>query len=196
MKNKVEIQKEIDLLQEQMDGLKTRRDMLHSDRENILAGKKEKAQLISEALLDGRDASRESTSLEQDKAKLTALDNALGLAESRLSGFSQKRTDLQKALVHLEFDRLADETDRLLLACISKFQAAVDANQVLGEKVGELAQLAATGLDSTDELDRLNITRNLHQFFDKAGVDIVNRIKTMETSGSAQFLESRRKKTG
>lgn len=195
MKNKIEIQKEINDLQKQKDGLTSRRDMLRADRENILAGKEEKARLVSEALLDGLDASQESTALEHDKAKLTALDDALDLAESRLSEFSQKHTNLQKALVHLDFDRLADETDRLLLACISKFQAAVDANQVLGEKIGELAQLAATGLNDTDELDRLNLTRNLHQFFDKAGVDIVNRIKTLETSGAAQWLELHRKKS-
>lgn len=195
MKNKIEIQKEIDNLQKQIDGLTTRRDVLRADRRNILAGKEEKARLVSEALLDGREALQESTTLEHDKAKLTALDDALGLAESRLSEFSLKRTDLQKELVQVDFDCLADEADGLLQAVTLKFQAAVDANKVLGEKIGELAQLGPAGPRSTDELDRLNLTRNLHQFFDKASVEIVNRLETMGTSGQARWLEAHRKKS-
>jgi hypothetical protein len=195
MKSKIEIQKEIDNLQKQIGDLSTRRDVLRADRENILAGKEEKARLVSESLLAGRDASQEKTALESDKVSLTALDDALALAESRLSEFSQKRTDLQRALVNVEFDRLTDEADVLLLAAIAQFQGAVDANKALREKIAELAQIAPAAGQSIDFNDHLKLVRDLNQYFDETSISIVNKLARMEMYHPARLLELRQKKS-
>lgn len=194
MKNKIEIQKEIDDLLKQIGSLTTRRSALRIERGKILAGEDEKIRRISESLLNGSDVEKESTALERDKGQLTALNNAIDLAEARLSELSVKSTNLKRDLAMVDFERLADDADELALACIPIFQAAVDANNALREKFAELAQVAPAAGQNVNS-DRLKTANDLNLFFGDVSTKIKYNLTRIETEYSAQMKVLRQKKS-
>jgi hypothetical protein len=193
MTEKEDIQAEIDSLQGDIDDLAAQRDVLQADKDNILAGLEGKALLVSEALLADSDASALSADLEADKVKLTDDDAALALAESRLVDYSDTFKKLQRALAHVDYVSLVDETNAFLIDCMSHFQDAIDAHQALASKLVELAQIVSAGEDGADEYSYRNLLIQWNIFFAETSVIVKNRLDTMERSYPTKLAAIRSK---
>lgn len=194
-KTKTDIQKELDALQRKYNDLKARRASLRDERDKITAGIEERNRLIGEALLEGRDASKESDALSRDKAKLDGLDEALAQAESRLKVLEGERDDTSRALARVDFDRMGAEVETMLAKGIDRLKAAVEDMDAISEKFGEMFQIqSAAGMNITQDDHWRLVERIFKYLLDDQSLPLRAKLKNIEESYPAVLARVRSKK--
>lgn len=193
MKSKNEIQKEIDNLQQQTKDLTARREALRAERNEVAASIDAQAKAIGAALLDDLDTTKESDTLARDRAKLEGLDEAITQADTRLADLKRQREDAVRAFALVDFSRLADEADALLVTSVDKLCAAATELNALKAKFDELHQISgATGVN-IDYHDHLRAVERLSRFL-REGLEA--KLKATEEQGAANALAEARAKKG
>lgn len=194
-KTKTDIQKDFDSLQRKYNDLKARRTSLRDERDKITAGIEERNRLIGEALLEGRDASKESDALARDKAKLDGLDEALAQAESRLKVLEGERDDTSRALARVDFDRMGAEVETMLAKGIDRLKAAVEDMDAISEKFGEMFQIqSAAGMNITQDDHWRLVERIFKYLLDDQSLPLRAKLKNIEESYPAVLARVRSKK--
>lgn len=192
MKSKAEIQKDLDDLLRQTVQLTKRRVALAAERKELSEAISQKTQGLGEALLDNRDIAKESDALAHDRVKLEGIDAAISQATQKLQTLDRQQVATRQSYAMVDFDRLTNEADNLLVSSVDKLRAATEELAALELKFGELHAISSDAGQNIDFHDHLRAVRNLSRFLHE-GLEV--RLKATEEQGAANaILEARAKK--
>lgn len=195
MKTKNEFQKEIDDLQKKIEQLTKRRVDLSAERELMTSSIDAQAKTIGAALLESRDTAKESDALTRDRVKLEGIAEAVTQATKRLDELKQQQEGARRGYAMVDFNRVADEVDSLLVSSVDKLRAAVAELKTLEAKFGELHQMSgATGVN-IDYHDHLRFVRGLSHTL-REGLEVKLLATEAQGEATAFFAKARAKKSG
>jgi hypothetical protein len=191
MKTKIDYQKEIGDLEQQIGDITKRRANLCTDRDKIIASTGECARIIGEAILEGHDTLKEFDSLARDKAKLDGLNEAINQADRRIKDMKFQLEENKKYSVGVDFNRIADETNAYFVECVDQFFGAYAALIAIEAKIGELEQIGGAAGISVDGHDHLRAVRNLSHNL-REGFEV--KIKLLKDQDSVKVIDEARAK--
>ena len=160
MKTKADIQREIDDLQRQTDALAKRRETMRADRDKITASIEAQTKAIGAALLDNRDATKESDVLTRDRVKLEGIEEAITQADRRLAELKQAQEEARRSYAMVDFTRLADEADALFITAVDKMRDTFADLTAIEAKFAEIHQISPAAGQNVDYHDHLKYVRD------------------------------------
>lgn len=200
MRSKAEIQKKIEELKLQKGSFTKRFEALESKRNAIVASIEGQKKAISKALVDGKEPSKEISSIIASNLELEGTDLAINQVGELVEKLTGQYAEALKEFHSEDLERLSTEADTLLDISLKRFYAAIEDLNAVDEKFREIDQIGAeAGIRVDNENAHIGGLRIIYKslsgrFHPTDGIPY--KLEYIEKNYARVLAEMREKKSG